>query len=195
MKKLKYVIIAVCVVAAVVGAVFAVQHFSKPKTIAEKAIAYYEKQDEETYTDMKLEDFTDFDWDYVVVYRMTADAEEISSALGFEYEGDIDSTSGLVFVKRHFVKSDGTRLSDDLTEEELEAELEEDDGIYYDYEVVYEEKFVGELQAPYQFAIYPDTKMNSKKKARKFEKEQAVFDGERILYEGENRYAFFAQSK
>lgn len=48
---------------------------------------------------IKMEDYTDFDWDTLIVYRHPADAAEIDEAGGIRYRGSLDLTDGMIFAK------------------------------------------------------------------------------------------------
>jgi len=57
-----------------------------------------------------------------------------------------------------------------------------------DNKVVYEETFVTDFESPYIFIIYPYKNINSEIKVNKIERENAMFIGEKIKYNDENRY-------
>jgi len=45
-----------------------------------------------------IKDITDFVWDKMVIYEYGSPKAEISALLGIEFDGDIDETSGIIFV-------------------------------------------------------------------------------------------------
>ena len=81
-------------------AIFAVCYYIINKRNAEVSsniINYCNKN--ESIKQIKLEDFTNFDWDKVVVYSIPASQDDIASALGFDYDVEDDLTAGMIFIK------------------------------------------------------------------------------------------------
>lgn len=65
-------------------------------------------------SEIKLSDFTDFEWDNVIIYRYPVTAKEISEFAGIDYEKALDIQSGMIFVKNGKV----------VYEEEFETDFE-----------------------------------------------------------------------
>ncbi len=187
MKKKKIIISVVCLIlvaAVAAGAVFAVNHFKGGKTVADKVSEHYDDLDKETFS-INLADYTDFDWDFVLIYRFPITAEEISNTIGVEYTTEHDLESGMIFIKTAASQTDGEEgTTEGTTAEETASDSSQR------FEIVYEETFVTDFENPYEFVIYPYTNLNSANKARLFPKEQAVFNGKKIMFEGEARYLF-----
>ena len=143
------------------------------KSLSENIMAYYDKQEAETYAGMKLEDFTAFEWDYVVIYKFPTTAEDISKKLLMDYttENDLSLTSGMIFVKSGGEDEEGNPIEDK--------------------QIVYEETFKTDYESPYKFVIYPEEVRNGDKKVVHINKQNAVFAGKRTTYNGENRYIFY----
>jgi len=50
--------------------------------------------------EIELKEFTNFEWDKVLIYEYPTSAQEIVEALGIDkYEGNLDLMSGVIFVK------------------------------------------------------------------------------------------------
>lgn len=127
------------------------------KSVSQDIIDYYNNHKDLTFQ-LKLTDFTDFEWDHVIIYKNPVTEKDIYEITGIDYHQNIDLQSGMIFIK--------------------------------DKEIVYEEVFQTDFESPYVFVIYPDTDVNSKIKVHQFSREQAVFQGEKIIYDNENRYVF-----
>ena len=57
-----------------------------------------------------------------------------------------------------------------------------------DNKIVYEEVFKSNYEEPDKFRIIPYQDVNYNIKVNKFKKEEAIFVGEKINFNGENRY-------
>lgn len=125
--------------------------------VSRSIMRYCDKREEAKF-EVRLEDFTDFEWDHVILYKSPVTLQEIREITGVQYNREPDLQSGMLFVKEN--------------------------------KVVYEEVFETDFESPYIFVIYPDADLNSEIKVRSFARDEAVFRGEKIRYEGENRYVF-----
>lgn len=47
---------------------------------------------------INLSDFTNFDWDTLLIFQYPVSAQDIENAIGVKYEGSLDLTSGMIFV-------------------------------------------------------------------------------------------------
>ncbi len=152
MKK-KYILITVitsCLI--IIGTVLIL---SKTQKVSNKIMSYYNKKEETTF-EVRLSDFTAFDWDNVIIYKSPVTKIELNEITGISYTKELDLQSGMIFVK--------------------------------DNKVVCEEAFITDFESPYIFIIYPYDDINSEIKVNKIEKENAIFKGEKIKYNNENRY-------
>ncbi|MDE6471319.1 MAG: hypothetical protein K2L19_09920 [Eubacterium sp.] len=68
------------------------------QSINEKIIAYCDKIDESQF-EVRLSDFTNFEWDYVIIYDLPVTAKDISEYAGINYEKALDLQSGMIFIK------------------------------------------------------------------------------------------------
>lgn len=152
MKK-KYILITVITICLItIGTVLILGRTQK---VSHKIMSYYDKKEETTF-EVKLSDFTAFDWDNVIIYKSPVTNKELNEITGINYTKDLDLQSGMIFVK--------------------------------DNEIVCEETFITDFESPYSFIIYPYDDINSERKVNKIEKENAIFNGEKIKYNNENRY-------
>lgn len=151
MKK-KVMMISIILVIMIVGIIIV---FNKDKKVSNKIMKYYNAK-EETAFEIKLSDFTDFEWDNVIIYRNPTTKKEIKEITGVNYDKELDLQSGMIFTK--------------------------------DDKVVYEEVFKSDFESPYVFIIYPYEDKISEIKINQFEKDKAIFKGEKIKYNNENRY-------
>lgn len=53
-----------------------------------------------------LADFTDFQWDKMMIFNYPTSVEEVKSALGVEYDNSMDLVSGMIFVRDNKVVCD-----------------------------------------------------------------------------------------
>ncbi len=47
---------------------------------------------------VSISDFTDFEWEQVLIFQYPVSAQDIENAIGVKYEGSLDLTSGMIFV-------------------------------------------------------------------------------------------------
>lgn len=130
--------------------------FNKNKKVTDKIIKYCNIIEDSQF-EIKLSDFTDFEWDNVIIYKVPATNKEIEEITGIHYDKTIDLQSGMIFIR--------------------------------DGNVVYEEVFKTDFETPYNFVIFPYEDINSKMNINQFEKDNAIFYGEKIKHNNENRYA------
>lgn len=149
-KKIMILVIIVCLM--IVGIIIV---FHKDKKVSNKIMKYYNTKEETTF-EIKLSDFTNFEWDSVIIYRNPTTKKDIKEITGIPYEKELDLQSGMIFIK--------------------------------DSKVVYEEVFKTDFESPYIFIIYPYEDKNSETKINQFEKDKAIFKGEKIKYHNKNRY-------
>lgn len=125
------------------------------QSVSEKITEYCDKIDESQF-EIRLSDFTDFEWDYVIIYDQPVTAQDISDYAGINYEKILDLQSGMIFIK--------------------------------DNEIVFEEYFKTDFESPYPFVIKPYADIDSELNINKISIHDAVFIGEKIRYNNENRY-------
>ena len=68
-------------------------------TMDSEITQYVDKDYSGSGVDILLSDFTEFDWDRVLVFNYPTSAKEIENALNVQYDGSLDLISGIIFVK------------------------------------------------------------------------------------------------
>ncbi|MDE6155849.1 MAG: hypothetical protein K2F67_05360, partial [Eubacterium sp.] len=68
------------------------------QSVSDRITDYCDKIDESQF-EISLSDFTNFEWDYVIIYDQSVTAKEISEYAGINYEKALDLQSGMIFVK------------------------------------------------------------------------------------------------
>ena len=102
MKNKRIPVFAIIIVTALFLLLFNTIH-SNHSTLSDRIISYYENSENaqnipnESF-ELNISDFTDFEWEYVMIYRNPTTEKEISEAGGIDYEGDTDLTSGMIFI-------------------------------------------------------------------------------------------------
>lgn len=123
--------------------------------VSDKIVKYYNKIQDETF-EVKLSDFTNFDWDSVIIYANPTTNKDLKEYADLDYKKGLDLKSGMIFIR--------------------------------DNKIVYEEVFKSNYEEPDKFRIIPYQDVNYNIKVNKFKKEEAIFVGEKINFNGENRY-------
>jgi len=60
--------------------------------------SYLDDHDNNQEVSVNLSDFTNFEWDTVLVFQHPVSAQDIENAIGVKYEKSLDLTSGMIFV-------------------------------------------------------------------------------------------------
>ena len=81
---------------------------NRPGPLASKITKYADENYKEEGIEIRLSDFTNFEWDKVLVFRYPTSQAEIQDAIGIEYNKSLDLMSGLIFV------NDGKFLRDEI---------------------------------------------------------------------------------
>lgn len=68
---------------------------------------------------IKMNDYTDFDWDTLIIYRNPITVEEINEVGDIDYKGKLDLTDGMIFVNKGQVVYEETFLTDFETPHEF----------------------------------------------------------------------------
>lgn len=95
MKKKKLFIFGIIICISFVGAVFLFNGNSK---VSDKIMDFYDAKEETAFV-VKLSDYTDFDWDYVIVYKNPITTNELNEITGIDYKKELDLQSGMIFTK------------------------------------------------------------------------------------------------
>ncbi|SCH62897.1 Uncharacterised protein [uncultured Clostridium sp.] len=72
----------------------------------QKDIFSYLDENMQEKTCVKISDFTQFEWDTLLIFRYPITQKEIEEAIGVRYEGSLDLTSGMIFVLNNEVVYD-----------------------------------------------------------------------------------------
>ena len=149
----KKIFVVIVIFIFIIVAMILMSH--RNQKISNKIRTVYNKTEQTTF-EVRLSDFTDFEWDNVVIYSYPITQKELSEIIGINYKKEPDLQSGMIFIKNK--------------------------------KIVYEELFENNFETPSHFIIYPFKNINSDIKVKNFLKDEAVFRGEKIYYNGENRY-------
>ncbi len=76
-----------------------------PKSVSSKIMDYYDKTDDTNFQ-VNLYDYTDFEWDNVIIYKNPATEKEINETAGINYGKEPDLCSGMIFIKNNKVVYD-----------------------------------------------------------------------------------------
>ena len=118
----------------------------------------------ELSTEIKLSDFTSFEWDEVLIFNYPTTEQEIEDALGVSYNGETDLVSGMIFVKNGEI-----------------IHME-----YFDYDYNFDR--------PGKFLICPQTEIGASPHYRVFSAKDAVFSGEKAESDGYVYYRLYPTS-
>ena len=72
--------------------------FNKNIQLSKEIINYCDKQKEDIF-ELKLSDYTKFEWDNVIIYKNTISNKELSEFVGIDYKKGLDLKSGMIFIK------------------------------------------------------------------------------------------------
>lgn len=72
--------------------------FTKNIKISRKIMNYYNNQEGTTF-ELKISDYTNFEWDNVIIYKNPISKKEVSEVLGIDYRKELDLQSGMIFIK------------------------------------------------------------------------------------------------
>ncbi len=65
--------------------------------VSEKIIKYCNKQKENSF-ELKLADYTNFDWDNVIIYKNPISKQDLLEFTGIDYKNELDLQSGMIFI-------------------------------------------------------------------------------------------------
>ena len=72
--------------------------FNNNSKVSKKIIDYCNKQEENTF-EIKISDYTNFDWDKVIIYITPTSKKDLLEFSGIDYKKSLDLRSGMIFVK------------------------------------------------------------------------------------------------
>lgn len=94
MKKKIILIFVIVAVFLTVGILFFINH----NMVSNKIVAYCNKTGVTNF-EINLSDFTDFEWDSVIIYRNPITTDKLNRITGINYEKELDLSSGIIFVQ------------------------------------------------------------------------------------------------
>ena len=98
-KKIVISVLIVTIGIMIIGSIYYKQHKSTTP-IADLIQSHLDQFAENgMQTEIKLIDFTSFEWDKVLIFNYPTTVEEIEAALDVSYNGVTDLVSGMIFVK------------------------------------------------------------------------------------------------
>ena len=74
--------------------------FNKNTKVSQKIMTYYNKQEGKNF-EIKLSDYTNFEWDTVIIYKTPTSKKELFELAGIDYKNELDLQSGMIFVKNN----------------------------------------------------------------------------------------------
>ena len=72
--------------------------FNNNTKVSKKIINYCNKQEANTF-ELKISDYTNFDWDKIIIYVTPTSRKELLEFSGIDYKKSLDLKSGMIFVK------------------------------------------------------------------------------------------------
>lgn len=94
---MKKSIILIAIIIIFISIIFLII-FNKNIQLSKEIINYCDKQKEDIF-ELKLSDYTKFEWDNVIIYKNTISNKELSEFLGIDYKKGLDLKSGMIFIK------------------------------------------------------------------------------------------------
>jgi len=70
---------------------------NNPK-VSEKVIDFCNKQEKNNF-EIKISDYTNFDWESLIIYKTPTSKQELFEYVGIDYKNELDLQSGMIFVK------------------------------------------------------------------------------------------------
>ncbi len=92
-KRISIILIIICISIMALIIIFA-----KNTKVSEKIIDYCNKQENSNFK-IKITDYTDFDWESLIIYKNPTSKQELSEFAGIDYKNELDLQSGMIFVK------------------------------------------------------------------------------------------------
>ncbi len=66
--------------------------------VSEKIIDYCNRQEKNNF-EIKISDYTNFDWDNLIIYKNPTSKQELFEFTGIDYKNELDLQSGMIFIK------------------------------------------------------------------------------------------------
>ena len=66
--------------------------------VSEKVIDFCNKQEKNNF-EIKISDYTNFDWESLIIYKTPTSKQELFEYVGIDYKNELDLQSGMIFVK------------------------------------------------------------------------------------------------
>ncbi|MEF2663376.1 MAG: hypothetical protein U0M92_03550 [Bacilli bacterium] len=98
MSKKKCIVIFIIAILLVTILFFVIYNLSKSNKLSKRISSYYNNLQQDMF-EMNINDFVDFEWDYMIIYKNPTSASDIKEIAGIIYEKELDLESGMIFVK------------------------------------------------------------------------------------------------
>ncbi len=95
MKKRIVLIFGLLISLCLVGSIMILYKNNK---ITDKVLEYCQNESSDTYT-IDLKDYTDFSWDYVIIYQNATSKSDILEVTGIKLNRELKKISGMIFIK------------------------------------------------------------------------------------------------
>lgn len=91
----KIIIISIIICISIITLVIILSDNTK---VSEKVIDFCNKQEKNNF-EIKISDYTNFDWDSLIIYKTPTSKQELFEYVGIDYKNELDLQSGMIFVK------------------------------------------------------------------------------------------------
>lgn len=91
----KIIIIPIIICISIITLIIILSNNTK---VSEKVIDFCNKQEKNNF-EIKISDYTNFDWESLIIYKTPTSKQELFGYVGIDYKNELDLQSGMIFVK------------------------------------------------------------------------------------------------
>ncbi|MBS5853652.1 MAG: hypothetical protein KIC56_00295 [Clostridium sp.] len=91
----KIIIIPIIICISIITLIIILSNNTK---VSEKVIDFCNKQEKNNF-EIKISDYTNFDWESLIIYKTPTSKQELFEYVGIDYKNELDLQSGMIFVK------------------------------------------------------------------------------------------------
>lgn len=91
----KIIIIPIIICISIIALIIILSNNTK---VSEKVIDFCNKQEKSNF-EIKISDYTNFNWDSLIIYKTPTSKQELFEYFGIDYKNELDLQSGMIFVK------------------------------------------------------------------------------------------------
>ncbi len=91
----KIIIIPIIICISIITLIIILSNNTK---VSKKIIDFCNKQEQSNF-EIKISDYTHFDWDSLIIYKAPTSKQELLEYVGIDYKNELDLQSGMIFVK------------------------------------------------------------------------------------------------